>query len=551
MVWSVIDFFTKFSVAPTSSRIEPMTTFVSLEDAAKILRVSTEQLLEMRAKGMILGYRDDGSWKFKPEEIDRLALHLSQHSIDRTLSEADDSGPATDAEPLDMQGSDLELTDDSDLALRSDSGINLMSPDDSSISLEDEPLDLAASGTSGLDLAPEDTDVGAGSDASAVDFQQDEEFQLSASGSLDVDDDSGSQVIELEDSSEFGDGATALPAEEGFDAFADVDGGGGLDEADASGRQTRSKRTAPVRLGVGLPDTVLEGQSFVARFVIYEKSKRNKVKKKLKLEAPHSQQRLDLEDCELRKGARVTLALYCSSAKCERNRIEFTWNGSYYIARFDLLANEKIPAGFLTLCFDLFVQGVLISNLRPEICVTGSDKTKSGTLPKISLHEEEFPKTAFASYAKADRHTVLSRIRSLQIFTDIDVFVDCLSIRPGDQWERELEREIEERDIFWLFWSRNAMRSRWVNWEWKTALSLKSIRAIQPHPLEATELAPPPEELSSLQFGSVFENWLGFVENLHVPDRREFRVAMVLLVPILLMLSAVLLYCVWNMASSN
>jgi hypothetical protein len=33
-------------------------------------------------------------------------------------------------------------------------------------------------------------------------------------------------VIELEDSSEFGDAAVALPSEDGFDAFANVEGGG-------------------------------------------------------------------------------------------------------------------------------------------------------------------------------------------------------------------------------------------------------------------------------------------------------------------------------------
>ncbi len=146
-----------------------------------------------------------------------------------------DSDPAIDSSGLGLGGSDLELTDDgdlvlgggSDLALGTDSGINLMSPADSGISLEDEPLDLAASGISGLDLAADGSGSGlSGSGAgSAVDFQQDEEFQLSPSGALDTDDDSGSQVIELEDSSEFGDAAVALPSADGFDAFADVDAG--------------------------------------------------------------------------------------------------------------------------------------------------------------------------------------------------------------------------------------------------------------------------------------------------------------------------------------
>jgi hypothetical protein len=115
------------------------------------------------------------------------------------------------------------------------------------------------------------------------------------------------------------------------------------------------------------------------------------------------------------------------------------------------------------------------------------------------------PKSAFASYVTSDRREVLSRIRSLQIFTGIDVFLDCLSIRPGEQWKPKLQDEIRNRDIFWLFWSRGAMKSQWVEWEWRTALATKSIARIQPHPLEPSELAPAPKELSDLQFGALYE----------------------------------------------
>ncbi len=39
--------------------------------------------------------------------------------------------------------------------LAAESGINLMSPSDSGLSLEEEPLDLAGTGISGLDLGAE------------------------------------------------------------------------------------------------------------------------------------------------------------------------------------------------------------------------------------------------------------------------------------------------------------------------------------------------------------------------------------------------------------
>lgn len=390
-----------------------MATFVSLEEAAKRLGLSTDQLIEMRSRGEIFGYRDGTSWKFKPEEMERVASEMlgdvldedpagssilsleSEHSsslsglsssssgfragesdvslqvepggsdlklvassgislgepaegsglsqIDEdglqlassdddddelSLASDDDDQVLSDIEPspspkssaspsansassdlnlivegsdLDISlssddqpnsdgssqsselglagdsgkrsasakdelikgdsdpalatnssgvGSDLDLADDlqleddlvlsdgSDLALGADSGINLRSPGDSGISLEDDSLGLDGSGISGLDLSDAGSDPGSGvsgglgsGSGSGVNFQQDEDFQLSPSGGTDAEDDSGSQVIELEDSSEFGEGGDAQPGSEAFDAFGEV-----TDDADVFGQ---------------------------------------------------------------------------------------------------------------------------------------------------------------------------------------------------------------------------------------------------------------------------------------------------------------------------
>lgn len=383
-----------------------MSSFVSLDEAAKKLGVSADELVEMRSRGDIFGYRDGASWKFKPEEIERVASEMMGDALDedpagssilasesdlgssskhgstigsdimladddsdvslvadpgsgsdvrlvsRTgssaaagdddelqlaasdddddeLSLASDDGddlmaaasdaassvgsdlelagsdvglgsdlllgdsdsldlaPSGDASnviassDLNIEGasdlihgdsdpsidSDLELADDgdlvlgggSDLALGSDSGINLMSPADSGISLEDEPLDLAASGISGLDLAAEGSDVESPSaSGSAVDFMQDEEFQLSPSGGLEADDDSGSQVIELEDSTEFGDGAVALSEPGGFDDISAVDSPGGFDDDVQGFGEMAPANTAAVMSSPEVPYSLFE-----------------------------------------------------------------------------------------------------------------------------------------------------------------------------------------------------------------------------------------------------------------------------------------------------
>lgn len=99
---------------------------------------------------------------------------------------------------------ELVLGGGSDLSISGDSGINLMSPSDSGISLESEPLDLAGSSISALDLAAE-LGSGIGSGASGIGSSPGaEDFQLSPSGlNLETDNDSSSQVIEVEDSAAF------------------------------------------------------------------------------------------------------------------------------------------------------------------------------------------------------------------------------------------------------------------------------------------------------------------------------------------------------------
>ena len=158
---------------------------------------------------------------------------------DDILGEMDDA--LADDDDLVIADDDDDLVIDSsgtDISVAGDSGINLMSPSDSGLSLESEPLDLAGSSISALDLGAE---LSEGSDPSGVaieeglvadsggamvDFQADEEFQLSPSGiGLEADLDSGSQVIEVEDSEAIGEAVEFADAGLEADPFADQGGG--------------------------------------------------------------------------------------------------------------------------------------------------------------------------------------------------------------------------------------------------------------------------------------------------------------------------------------
>ncbi|WP_442507754.1 helix-turn-helix domain-containing protein [Novipirellula sp. SH528] len=185
----------------------------------------------------LLGAEQGGSGLISGDSENLLAssglgssLGLGALSSGAVIPGGDDALSLDDDDDLLIADDDDDLVIDSaehDLSVAGDSGINLMSPSDSGLSLESEPLDLAGSSVSALDLGAEvshgsgvgSSASGVGGDGSMVDFQADEEFQLSPSGiGLESEIDSDSQVIEVEDSELIGE-----PVEFGGDAFGDAD----------------------------------------------------------------------------------------------------------------------------------------------------------------------------------------------------------------------------------------------------------------------------------------------------------------------------------------
>ena len=113
-------------------------------------------------------------------------------------------------------------------------------------------------------------------------------------------------------------------------------------------------------------------------------------------------------------------------------------------------------------------------------------------------------RSAFVSYASADRAKVVARIQGIQLACpDMDLFFDVESLRRGEHWEGRLYQEIADRDLFYLFWSSNAAASDWVRKELQFAVSRKSLDYIEPIPLEPPEICSPPESLS----GKHFNDW--------------------------------------------
>ena len=129
---------------------------ITLEEAAHILGVSAAEVGDMRQRQEIYGYRDGGSWKFKQDDVERLATDRSGMSP---------SPGGSGILPVDLSGDDQDQVVLSEFEL-GDSGPGSSTvigggakKPDSDLKLNDSGLDLAGSsdlflaGNSGLSLA--------------------------------------------------------------------------------------------------------------------------------------------------------------------------------------------------------------------------------------------------------------------------------------------------------------------------------------------------------------------------------------------------------------
>ena len=172
----------------------------------------------------------------------------------------------------------------------------------------------------------------------------------------------------------------------------------------------------------------------------------------------------------------------------------FLWSGKENLAAFKVTAVERSDCEESILCFEVFVADVLVAFIPMQVRLrSGQGSGASNRVQSMA------PRSAFASYASKDAEPVTHRLSTLSRWSPgLDIFQDCLDLRPGERFKPQLAKQIAGRDVFLLFWSRSAAISPWVKWEYTTAIDQKGLSAILAMPLEDPAIAPPPPELSDL-----------------------------------------------------
>lgn len=249
-----------------------------------------------------------------------------------------------------------------------------------------------------------------------------------------------------------------------------------------------------VLLAGAAPRTACPEAEFTVRFAAYLEEHQLEVAERFQ-DLGTREPAMNLGRCRWRPGTMVEVLAHGKWFEVEEPLQGFTWRGDWIMVEFDVTVRREAPRVPTVLKIDVLVDGIRVGRVRLDI-----DLSESAGEHAEAVATSRTATSAFASYASEDRERVLDRIATLRTSTGIDVFLDCLSLRPGDSWKTRLESEIRDRDVFLLFWSRHAARSPWVEWEWTQALSAKEERQVQVHPLDPVAQAPPPARLSHLHF---------------------------------------------------
>jgi hypothetical protein len=199
----------------------------------------------------------------------------------------------------------------------------------------------------------------------------------------------------------------------------------------------------------------------------------------------------------LTRGVTLTLTPRVDGIEWNPPSQTVTWLEDIQDVRFRLRAVSE-GAGLRSGRVEVHVGEVLVALVPLVIRIRSGAEYAEGSLTRSQARMFE---RVFASYAHEDG-TVVKACQAAYQALGIDMFIDEQSLRSGQRWARVIDERIERADIFQLFWSHAASRSRYVQREWQHALALTGNKGEQfVRPLFWQEDRPPfPQELHDLHF---------------------------------------------------
>jgi TIR domain len=206
-------------------------------------------------------------------------------------------------------------------------------------------------------------------------------------------------------------------------------------------------------------------------------------------------------DAAVARGQRIDVTLEAHGLVIDHSTQYLIWRGNPRACQFLVTVPRKAVRRTYYLETSLSIDGTPIGVLGFILRIGSVQKAKIVEIRGERSRRHDY---AFVSYASPDRGEVYKRVQALNA-TGIKYFQDRLSLEPGTHWKPRLRQEIDRCDLFLLFWSEHAAKSKWVIWETKYALRRQKatpwrLPYIWPVPLAGVSRAPVPKWLSHIHF---------------------------------------------------
>ena len=248
-----------------------------------------------------------------------------------------------------------------------------------------------------------------------------------------------------------------------------------------------------------VPKALSKDEYEIINLIVYEKEYRSVVNTIIETSDEPVKEVIS-RTMNMEQHAAVRVVIDAVDIEIDDNIEECRWDGGYINFSFSIL----VPANYIKkkVLFNVavYVNDIIATRLKFTADVSPQKNENHGYRHELNISREDVL-SAFMSYASQDRNRVAMMIQGMKkARPDMDIFFDVENLRSGEDWENALKREIENRDILFLCWSRFARESKWVEAEWKYALQNKGINSIEPIPIESPDVCPPPTELQNKHF---------------------------------------------------
>ena len=257
--------------------------------------------------------------------------------------------------------------------------------------------------------------------------------------------------------------------------------------------------SAPADATAFAPSKLRRGTPELVRIVVHQPKDLNaviKAAKKLDPRAEPAPQGIGIGEVAL--GANVGVALEVRGGSSEGAPQRRAWAGEPIDFNFVVEADASVKQ--MVLLARVFIDDAQIGVLAFTRKVSGPAKKPHGPGDRARLRRHN---RVFLSYSSKDRE-VVSAIATAYQMAGIEHFWDRGSLKPGEDWNPRIRREIDRADLFHLCWSKAAAASEPVRNEAEHALARRRKNSGKPEitvqMLDGPPWAPHPASLDAINF---------------------------------------------------